>query len=852
MQNSQLTAQWDTTIEARNWRNNHKDATRNLQVQEAALNNLQNEYVAILKGVQHLSEQLQDKKQQTEALAEILANQHDKASIFDNAQTLQEKLSSIVADRNTIADGTKKKGALEKHLNETLLPAKKEAEKALSDAQQACAGKEQERKEQQTLLDDTHLPELRKEKDAKQQLLNDIQTANERLDRLETEQKRHDETENRLKTQAQEIADQRKKLEAQEPLLTSAKETASKLKEVLNKQQHTVDEWAKTMRASLHIDDTCPVCGQKITIMPQEDALRTLVEEQEKAWKEADAKYQYLLNEYNKLDSDIKALRNTYAKDQKAFENDTTLDTCKQHLQRALQPLNLQIPKSPLEPLEPLEPLSILKPKLLQLNNSTTEQLNNLCLRIVEAEKIEQHVAKLQNEYTELVKKSTAAQTAYNKADNDITKCNGAINAQQTLIDEAQKRILEAENAADTLIATTAWEHDWKNDTTAFINELANATLKYNTDKVALNELNGNIKILQERHDHVAETLKQIQEAQPQWKDLTAAGCEEIQDIYTRVNKLQNDISVAQAEIRNATQQRKDATDRINQFLDEHKSLTMELLDQLNTYSNTAITNLKKAIQDKKDQHLEAKKAFDTVVERQTAHQKTKPELTEADTPETLEETLKSLEETIRNNDQQIGGIKEKLDADQKHSKEKKDLQDEANEKKQIHEKWDRLNQLIGDSTGNKFRKIAQSFVLGNLVTSANHYMRTLTNRYTLKVQPGTFVITVEDAYQGYASRAASTISGGESFLVSLALALALSDIGNKFSVDTLFIDEGFGTLSGEPLQNAITTLRALHSRFGRHVGIISHIEELQERIPVQIKVIQEGNTSSSKVDVQG
>ena len=431
VQNSQLTAQWDTTIEARNWRNNHKDATRNLQVQEAALNNLQNEYVAILKGVQHLSGQLQDKKQQTEALVEILANQHDKAPIFDNAQTIQEKLSSIVADRNTIADGTKKKGALEKQRNETLLPAKKEAEKALSDAQQACAGKEQEHKEQQTLLDDAHLSELRKEKDAKQHLLNDIQTANERLDRLETEQKRHDETENRLKTQAQEIADQRKKLEAQEPSLTSAKETASKLKEVLNKQQHTVDEWAKTMRASLHIDDTCPVCGQKITVMPQEDALRTLVEEQEKAWKEADAKYQYLLNEYNKLDSDIKALRNTYAKDQKAFENDTTLETCKQHLLQALQSLNLQIPKSPLEP---LEPLSILKSTLLQLNNSTTEQLNNLCLRIADAEKIEQYVAKLQNEYTELVKKSTAAQTAYNKADNDITKCNGAINAQQTLI----------------------------------------------------------------------------------------------------------------------------------------------------------------------------------------------------------------------------------------------------------------------------------------------------------------------------------------------------------------------------------------------------------------------------------
>ena len=158
------------------------------------------------------------------------------------------------------------------------------------------------------------------------------------------------------------------------------------------------------------------------------------------------------------------------------------------------------------------------------------------------------------------------------------------------------------------------------------------------------------------------------------------------------------------------------------------------------------------------------------------------------------------------------------------------------------------MNQYIGDSTGSKFRKIAQSYVLSSLIRSANGYMKTLTDRYTLKVILGTFVILIEDAYQGYASRAASTISGGESFLVSLSLALALSDIGQRLAVDTLFIDEGFGTLSGEPLQNAVNTLRTLHSKAGRHVGIISHVEELKEQIPVQIQVNQEGNESSSKV----
>jgi exonuclease SbcC len=128
--------------------------------------------------------------------------------------------------------------------------------------------------------------------------------------------------------------------------------------------------------------------------------------------------------------------------------------------------------------------------------------------------------------------------------------------------------------------------------------------------------------------------------------------------------------------------------------------------------------------------------------------------------------------------------------------------------------------------------------------------MKTLTDRYALRVTPGTFVIMIEDAYQGYVSRAASTISGGESFLVSLSLALALSDIGQTLSADILFIDEGFGTLSGEPLQNAVNTLRSLHTKAGRHVGIISHVEELQERIPIQIQLIQEGKNSCSKIRV--
>ena len=169
-----------------------------------------------------------------------------------------------------------------------------------------------------------------------------------------------------------------------------------------------------------------------------------------------------------------------------------------------------------------------------------------------------------------------------------------------------------------------------------------------------------------------------------------------------------------------------------------------------------------------------------------------------------------------------------------------------------LRDRWNSLNDLIGVSDGKRFRDIAQSYVLGALVNSANHYMHTLTDRYAMSVVPGTFIIMVEDAYEGYVKRPATTISGGESFLVSLALALVMSDISQNLSVDTLFIDEGFGSLSGTPLQNAITTLRTLHKAGGRKVGIISHVEELRQRIPVQVQVEQYGKSSASRISIVG
>ena len=132
------------------------------------------------------------------------------------------------------------------------------------------------------------------------------------------------------------------------------------------------------------------------------------------------------------------------------------------------------------------------------------------------------------------------------------------------------------------------------------------------------------------------------------------------------------------------------------------------------------------------------------------------------------------------------------------------------------------------------------------MIRNANTYLGHLSGRYVLDNQSGSLTITVRDMYQGGAERSVNTLSGGESFLVSLALALGLSSLAaNTLQVSTLFIDEGFGTLSAECLNTVMEALENLHQMGGKKVGIISHVEALRERIPVKIQLTRQGNSSS-------
>ncbi|NRD43494.1 AAA family ATPase [Corallococcus exiguus] len=224
------------------------------------------------------------------------------------------------------------------------------------------------------------------------------------------------------------------------------------------------------------------------------------------------------------------------------------------------------------------------------------------------------------------------------------------------------------------------------------------------------------------------------------------------------------------------------------------------------------------------------------------------PSLAEADVAELCERLRTDVEVRHR----AVALLRAKLDHDDasraRHGSEARALE----LRRADAEVWKTLGDLIGSHDGKKFKVFAQSLTLDALLLHANAHLRELARRYRLERVPGHDLdLQVVDGDMGDEVRSVASLSGGESFLVSLALALGLASLSSETTqVETLFIDEGFGTLDPETLEVALATLDALQAT-GRQVGIISHVSGLAERIGVQVRVVKQGG-GRSKLVVEG
>lgn len=862
-QQEQTIALWNHTIEARAKMNEAASCAKTILQQEAQLQSLKQTFRQIQGAQSYELQQEQTIALSIKKIDDYLAQEAPKVHLYENAQTLNTLIESFLKNKKDAANNLQYANQIKKELSTQYLPKLENAKTMLEECQKTYNQQVINVQEAEAELEQLHLPQLRQQQESLKTLLNDIQTAKNLLELLHEEQNRHVLSKENLVQLQNSIQEKEKQLQVLTQESHDAEIRKNALQLAYEKQRESINKWAKSIRIKLQIGDTCPVCQQRIeNTLPHEDNIDALVVEAEKLYKDAENEYNKILTSQNALDADIKALKNSLANEQKVFAK------CCESLAKATQKAQEAAKKIP-EGENETQTLATLEKVSAQIAEAEVKEKEAKKLRTLRDQKLQ--------EYEVLRNGMLAAQQKVNDTQHRIELVEAQISLQTKDSEKAQNDIQTLIGEAEKL----SWKNDWHTMLTEFGKEVEDGAITYKMNTEKQQKLVAELKQFEEGNKNLAAALDAIIKLMPTWGTPSKEPLmlKRIPKVLTRASELQSQITAALQQISAAKEKEEDTKKWLKEFMEKKLEVLKEfsekeqeilldenLLLQLDAFQQSDIAEKTEAINSIKQQLVSKQTVWDELEKAYQLHTGEYEALFDEDEKMPIGEkmseeesldtristSIASLEAQLSELGNQRGGIIRDLEIDRSNKAKVGSLLQESAQKKADFEKWSRLNQLLGDATGNKFRRIAQSYVLASLIHSANGYMRTLSDRYILKVVPGTFVISLEDAYQGYVSRAASTLSGGESFLVSLSLALALSDIGTQLSVDTLFIDEGFGTLSGEPLQHAINTLRSLHSKSGRHVGIISHVEELKERIPVQIRVNQEGNNSSSTIDIVG
>ncbi|ATP08650.1 exonuclease SbcC [Aeromonas salmonicida] len=262
----------------------------------------------------------------------------------------------------------------------------------------------------------------------------------------------------------------------------------------------------------------------------------------------------------------------------------------------------------------------------------------------------------------------------------------------------------------------------------------------------------------------------------------------------------------------------------------------------------TALQGLDDALAEARTRLAERQRALALEEVKRERYREHHGELTALST-EALAERLGACEAHCRELEEQLFQCKSTLAQAEAAALKAGSLQEELSCQQAVTDHWQQLSELIGSASGAKLRTFAQSLTLERLLLEANAQLGELSPRYRLERVPGTdLALQVVDLDMGDEVRSVDSLSGGESFLVSLALALALSSLSSRQTqVESLFIDEGFGTLDPDSLDLALSSLDSLQAA-GRQIGVISHVQTLVERIGVQIRVEALGGGESRVV----
>ena len=318
---------------------------------------------------------------------------------------------------------------------------------------------------------------------------------------------------------------------------------------------------------------------------------------------------------------------------------------------------------------------------------------------------------------------------------------------------------------------------------------------------------------------------------------------QQLQELRDALIQLAADLKAQQERVQALTAEQQTLDARLGEWRALHPQLDNDGLTRLLAFDDSQVSALRQQLQHSEKAVEQAKVLLQEREQRLAEHQALHNGNLDA---EQLDSSLAALNQQLAEGDSRCAELRARQSEDQRRQDANHVLGEHIAKAYDEWQRWARLNALIGSATGDTFRKIAQAYNLDLLVHHANVQLRQLVRRYRLKRGGSMLGLLVMDTEMGDELRSVHSLSGGETFLVSLALALGLASMASStLKIESLFIDEGFGSLDPESLQLAMDALDGLQAQ-GRKVAVISHVQEMHERIPVQIQVKRQGNGLST------
>ncbi|MGI6223126.1 MAG: AAA family ATPase [Prevotella sp.] len=826
-----LLTDWDESDEARNQWNLRSQKAKEQNLAEKKLENLHRDYRTLLGGKAFEQQSIEKLSQQLNELKDQLKNEEKRQPVFEQSSIIVKQLKDVVAARKNIS---KEQQLIDERDKEIIkYQARAEQKKnELQKTQQQCAEAQQKLEGLQQQLEQFGLQNKRDEKDKLVNRSHLVENAIKALGKVDEERERRQRLEHDLESQRKNNTD----LEVSAEKLKQRVETMTALRD---KSKNTYDEIEEAndadleaKRTKLKLGCTCPLCRQTVAkLPPQNTVLKNLLQKAKSDLDEAEKNLESAKTDLNRNHALLATTHRDISNKERELERDKGLENAEKEAKTLCE----QVGESEV-------------PKLKEMKAAMDAELKSKEDEIHRGEELERQQQTAQKTYNQLQSAVNQQTLDQQKEVNLLKEAMAQQNTSQARIEEYRKMENDNLQQVGQTLGDTVWHSDWRESPKAFVDELQLAVQEYNRQQEQAETWKNDLQKAREELERIEQNLNDVAQLEPEWKD-EAGLPNKVAHLLDKAPRLVADIRNTEDQKFKAQQEREEAEKQLRSIQQQKPNLTDERLEALLSQAER-IQKVRNDVQ-KKQLALTASKAqLESARRRLDEHQKKQPQLDEADNVDSLKDVIANLRQQVNEKNQAIGNIDRLLKDDQSNREKHEERIKQRDEAKKLFDKWSQLKNLTGRADGADFRKIAEAYVLGSLIRAANVHLRSLTDRYQLHVKAGTFLIMLEDFYQCGDMRPASTLSGGESFLVSLALALALSDIDNRYSVNMLFIDEGFGTLSDEPLDNAINTLRNLHSKLGRRVGIISHVDELKERIGVQIQVDRQGHNSESTVKV--